>query len=82
MKLYTVAETSELIGKKITTIYKDLGRRPWALPPRHKIPNCRAVYFRDAPEWVAGDLPPVPKPRNSYNRRGRPSHASRLAANQ
>ena len=59
MNLYTVEQTSALIHKKPTIIYKDLARRPHALPPVHRLPNCHKVFFRDVEAWMRGELPIV-----------------------
>lgn len=81
MILMTVEQVAPLIHKKISTIYKDIIRRPHSLPPIHRLPNCRAVYFKNVAEWIAGELPPAPKPNLAQpaKKRGRPSHASRIA---
>lgn len=80
MQLITVEELSLIIRKSAATIRNDLTRRPHSLPPVHRLPGCRRVFFKNVDAWLSGETEtvPEPEPAKSTSKRGRPSHASRL----
>ena len=84
MKLLTVDEVAKIIRKKSETIYKDRIRRPNSVPPFFTQPGCRQLVCEEDVliSWIRGELPQKSTStlHAKTNKRGRPSHASNIAA--
>jgi hypothetical protein len=83
--IFTIDELAAFIRKSRATIYSDLTRRPYALPPRVRIPGSNKVLFRDPPAWLAQfveNVPAKPEPAEPASppprRRGAPTKAARI----
>lgn len=87
--VFSIDELAAFIRKSPATIYSDLTRRPYALPPRVRIPGSNKVLFRDPPAWLAQFVEEIPtksepaEPTSPAShqprRRGAPTKAERIA---
>lgn len=59
-KLLDLNELSDLLGRSIETIKKDLKRNRLAVPPRLHIPGTRLLRWRsvDVDAWLASHVEP------------------------
>lgn len=81
MELTTVEQLSAMIHKAESSIRSDLIRNPQSLPPRHPIPNCRRILFRDVDLWLESFLPRSNQESPAdigVRRRGRPTKMEQL----
>lgn len=53
-KLLTLDDLAAMLGRSPETIKKDLGRKPWAVPPRLILPSTRMLRWRvvDVNAWL------------------------------
>lgn len=82
------AELAAILGKSIQTVYKDRGRNSAALPPPLRIPGSTRTRWllADVVAWLEAcrtTLPaPAPTTQPATLRRGAPTKAERLEAEQ
>lgn len=76
MQVSSIQEVAKKLGKSVSSIYSDLSRRPYALPPRIVVPGSRKVLFFDVDLWLEQHVVRATPPTKA--RVGRPTKAESL----